>query len=97
MKIIGTTKFGYIVEISATDMTTLTGISCHNYDQRPGLNVGTEIHAKRVVQHIEALIASDGQRKQVAESLRAAATIIERTPTILSVLEDAKEQPEPQS
>lgn len=93
MKIIGKTHNGYIAELSKDEANKLTGIdepwSGH------ALQVGGDIRVVSFSRHIKDLDYTAEQRKQAAEQLRAAAVIIEATPTAFTAPEPPADPPQP--
>ena len=85
MKIIGHTQGGYIVEASDFEMSELTGKNC-SYNKAP---VGQNIDAIKIVRHITAVVNTDQERSVICQNLRAAATLLENTPSVLTVLQNA--------
>lgn len=89
MKIIAHTAYGYMVEMSPTDLSKITGDSKHRVHQsgaqyRHGEYshaIGTEFAVSKTYDHLVELLANEDKRKRIAESLRAAATLIEHTPS----------------
>lgn len=88
MKIIGHTKYGYIAEVSANEVGFLTGNRADaRHDSLSGRShpVGSDLPISESWEHLEGILRTQNQRKQIAESLRAAATLIEHTPDPLTL------------
>jgi len=89
VKIIATTVNGYIVEIAPSEIAAITGNQDHDrhdssYSQR-GHPIGSEFTVSKTWKHLNNLLSNEKERKQIAESLRAAATLIEHTPSPLTL------------
>jgi hypothetical protein len=84
MKIIAHTHNGYLLECDKEEMEKLTGEreSRHDYSKRHG--TGGVIRVLPLCDHISAMEKTIQQRKDVAETLRAAATIIETTQAVFT-------------
>lgn len=89
MKILAHTNNGYICELAPHEIASLTGNSSD--DKRPMTNsnwshaVGTELSVHPTWQHLQSILATERRRKDIAESLRAAATLIEHTPSPIAL------------
>ena len=88
MKIIGHTHNTYLCEVSKDEMHELTGVlESYSGHAHPAGNI---VNVIPLVKHIKAMEYSVDQRKRAAEALRAAATVIESTP---SAFTPSQEQP----
>ena len=90
MKITGYTKYGYLVELEPAELAKLTGnfadnrhsgFSRYGAPQQENHAIGTELHVSPTWDHVQKLLENEPQRQRIAESLRAAATLIEHTPS----------------
>lgn len=93
MKIIGHTASGYIAEIAPEEIAAISGKpedSNHQSYARYGKysaashGVGSTFNVCDTWKHLQALLKNEGERNAVAESLRAAATLIQHTPSPLT-------------
>jgi hypothetical protein len=103
MKIIAHTACGYIAELSPPEIAAITGNSSNNdhaaysgYGRHGHAShaIGTEFKVCDTWKHLGNLLSNEESRKRIAESLRAAATLIEHTPSPI-VLPPTEEQPSP--
>lgn len=89
MKIIGHTATGYLAEIAPDEVRRLTG----NYDDSSYSNrhfgVGHILNVSATWDHLSSLLRNGEERKKIADSLRAAATLIEHTPSPIKTEEPA--------
>lgn len=90
MKITGYTKYGYLVEMTETELSKITGnpddavhSSNTGYSRNPQVSheIGTAFNVSETWGHLQRLLKNGNERKSIAESLRAAATLIEHTPS----------------
>lgn len=90
MKIIGHTQYGYLVEMTEVELSKITGNpkdavhSSNNrssYSQQESHKIGTAFNVSETWGHLQRLLANGKERERIAESLRAAATLIEHTPS----------------
>jgi hypothetical protein len=96
MQIIGHTKYGYLVEMDSHELSHITGNpqdaqhAGHNsyYGGRHQEThpIGTKFNVSETWKHLKEVLATEQRRKQIAESLRAAATLIEHTPQPITPL-----------
>lgn len=93
MQIIGRTAYGYIIEASCSDVTSITGSNNSDGSGRPTLQAGTQINVHKCWNHINSITQFEERRKAMAEQLRAAATVIETTPSPLTLPEPPTESP----
>lgn len=94
MKIIAHTANGYVAEIGPHEIAAITGNdkdndhASHNGYGRYGHQthaIGTEFKVCDTWKHLQNLLSNEASRKRISESLRAAATLIEHTPSPLSI------------
>lgn len=107
MKIIGHTKYGYLIEIDPKEIAKITGVGAddkHQWyaDNRYGSGaishpVGTEFNVGKTWDHLQGLLSNEKDRQKIAESLRAAATLIENTPSPITPVIEPKEHEERES
>lgn len=90
MKITGYTSYGYLVEMTPRELSQITGKpsdDSHSSQNRGGYNpnvshnIGTGFNVSETWGHLQRLLKNGDERKSIAESLRAAATLIEHTPS----------------
>ncbi len=89
MKIIAHTAYGYMAELSPKEVAAITGNgdddkhASHGSYHRNGYShpIGTELRVNDAWKHLQDLLQNEQSRKRIAESLRAAATLIEHTPS----------------
>jgi hypothetical protein len=91
MKIIGHTSYGYLAELNPYEIAAITGNGAHaihasgSYSYRQTSHpVGTEFAVSETWKHLQALLQNETARANIAESLRAAATLIAHTPSPLT-------------
>ena len=86
MKVIAHTGDGYLVEMSPRELAAITGQSTTNeYNGKPNVSTGAVMKTKEALDHLDKILNYEEQRKKMAEQLRAAATIIETTPSIMTL------------
>jgi hypothetical protein len=98
MKIIGYTKDGYLIEADKYEVQQLTGKEAYRqstYEHPHTLPVGATIKVREAFEHIEKVTRHDDARKAIADQLRAAATVIETTPSVLTLPEPLTPADEP--
>ncbi len=91
MKIIGHTAYGYLVELSPGELSHITGDpkdNQHTSRNSPyggkhenSHSIGTTFNVSPTWDHLPKLLTNEPHRQRIAESLRAAATLIEHTPS----------------
>lgn len=91
MKIIATTEKGYLVEINPQEVGQLTGVSDHVEYHNRRFKPGQEFAISDTWSHLRRLLENEKERQRIAESLRAAATLIEHTPSPITL--PAESQP----
>lgn len=91
MKIIGHTAYGYLAELAPSEIAAITGEADNANHQSMGNrygarnhSIGTEFKVHETWKHLVGLLANETHRKAIAESLRAAATLIDHTPSPLT-------------
>lgn len=86
----------YLIEATSDEIKAISGIEDRDQYGNPRGIIGAEMHIKPAWDHIGKIIHNDGQRKGIAEQLRAAAAVIENTPLIASLPADppVSEKPE---
>jgi len=90
MKIIAHIPYGYLVAVSAPEMAQLTGEPKHSripedrYNYGDRLPINHEMDISKTWDHLRKLQETPEIRRRIAESLRAAATLVEHTPDPLS-------------
>jgi len=95
MKIIAKTNSSYIIEATPEDIEAITNQPArNNFDRSLSLSIGASLHPQECFTHIRAVTTDIEQRKRIAEQLRAAAVVIETTPSPLTVPEAEQIQPE---
>lgn len=105
MKVIGHTAYGYLMEITPHEIAKITGNP--KDDQHAGFNtgyarsqdthrIGTEFKVSDTYDHLQRLLRNEKERQGIAESLRAAATLIEHTPSPITVPPAPEEKQEQQ-
>jgi hypothetical protein len=96
MKIIGHTQDGYLVEIKPHEIASITGNpdnDSHQINSRYGCgkgtnhSIGTEFKVNEAWKHLKKINCTTVERSSIAERLRAAATLIEHTPTVMELPE----------
>lgn len=87
MKIIAKTQDGYIAEIDPTEIRRITGSYDDSSYRNDKFRPGDVLKVSDTYDHLAALLQNEKERKKIAESLRAAATLIEHTPSPLSIPE----------
>lgn len=96
MKIIGHTYTGYLMEMSPEEIASITGNSkdnAHDTGRRynssmgPSHSIGTEFKVNEGWKHLQKINETAAERASIAERLRAAATLIEHTPTVMELPE----------
>jgi hypothetical protein len=80
MQIIGTTHKAYICHVSKDEMKILTGKDEPWDSNSHAHRSSTIVNVIDLSSHIKAMEYTKAQRKSAAETLRAAATVIESTP-----------------
>jgi hypothetical protein len=101
MKVIGHTAYGYLMEVTPAEIAKITGNPKHN--QHAAFNgygrpheenhkIGTEFSVSDTWDHLQRLLKNEPERQSIAESLRAAATLIEHTPSPITIPPPAEEQ-----
>lgn len=93
MKIIGKTDKGYMMEVSPEEVSCLTGKSDDYGYHNSKFDVGTEFTISKTWNHLQHLDSNEAERKRIAESLRAAATLIEHTPSPIIIPETPATEP----
>jgi hypothetical protein len=94
MKIIAKTNSTYFIEATPEDVTAICGLSARNtYDRGLGMSIGTIIHPQECFAHIRTVTTNLEQRQRIAEQLRAAAAVIETTPSPLTIPENNEPTP----
>jgi hypothetical protein len=94
MKVIGHTAYGYLMEVTPQEIAKITGKPGDN--QHAGFNtgysrdqdthrIGTEFKVSETWDHLQRLLKNEPERQRIAESLRAAATLIEHTPSPITI------------
>ena len=101
MKIVGHTKYGYLIEASPRELSEIAGNSA--LDAHAGLSsygrsqysheIGMTFNISPTWAHLKDILQNEDRRKQIAESLRASATLIEHTPSPIT-LPEPEQQPE---
>lgn len=103
MKIIGHTRYGYLIEIDPKEIAKITGVGTDDKHLWYGENrygsgssaashpIGTEFHVGKTWDHLQNLLSNEKDRQKIAESLRAAATLIEHTPSPITIPIPAEE------
>lgn len=89
MQIIGYTRHGYLVEMTEVELSKITGNpkdavhSSNNshYSSQESHKIGTAFNVSETWGHLQRLLENGEKRQRIAESLRAAATLIEHTPS----------------
>lgn len=92
MKVIATTTYGYLVEVTPRELVQISGnekLSTHpssyyNSERNP-VPAGTEVNVSEMYQHVEKVTKHANMRKSIAEQLRAAATVVETTMDVVSI------------
>lgn len=79
MEIIGQSHGGYIAALTKEEMRLLTGVD-EPYHSAHAHKAGTIVNVRDLSRHIANMDYTATQRKNAAEALRAAATVIESTP-----------------
>jgi hypothetical protein len=100
MKIIGHTKYGYIAEIDPAEIAAITGDENTNrhawrsktYQTESSHDVGTEFKICDMWRHLNTLSKNERERKGIAEQLRAAASVIELTPSAFTAPPEKEQQ-----
>lgn len=93
MKIIGHTAYGYLAELSPVEIAAITGDSSDNrhsgfasYGNSSVTHpIGTELKPSEIWKHLQRLLGNENERQRIAESLRASATLIEHTPSPITL------------
>lgn len=86
MKIIGHTKYGYIIEASVGEVSTLGGRDASaRHDHGPGLSVGALIEVHQTFQTLAKIERDSAAIAGIANTLRATATLIESIPNPLTL------------
>ena len=94
MKIIGHTQYGYLVEMNPLELSHITGKPQDNvhssnsrgsYHSQESHKIGTAFNVSETWGHLQRLLKNGDERKRIAESLRAAATLIEHTPSPITL------------
>lgn len=85
MKIIGLTSTGYLLEAEAYEVSKVSGQDANIAYGNHQMRIGTEIKTVAALDHIQRVINNDAQRKAMAEQLRAAATVLETTPSFMTL------------
>jgi len=94
MKITAHTQYGYLIEVSPEEIAELTGNfkdnrhayrNRHTREHQESHEIGTELNISPTWKHIGNLLENEPQRQRIAESLRAAATLIEHTPSPITI------------
>lgn len=85
MKITGYTYTGYIVEMTPLELSRIAGnnsLNRHMNDRSSigNVSIGTAVSVNESWDRLTELAKTEEKRKRIAESLRAAATLIENTP-----------------
>ena len=86
MKIAGFTYTGYLVEMTPLELSRVAGdISLNRHmsmrhSSGDNVSIGTEVLVNSNWDRLLELAKTEETRKRIAESLRAAATLIENTP-----------------
>lgn len=93
MKIIGKTYQGYICEVTKTQMQKLTGKGEHYSGNTHAHEIGAELETIKLGQHIKDMESTATMRKQAADLLRSAATIIETVPDTFKAPKEDQTQP----
>lgn len=87
MKIIGVTHNAYLVEMTPRELREISGNE--NADQSwstPNARLhGATLEVIGTWEHLRRIQSTDTERGKIAESLRAAATLIEHTPLVLTL------------
>lgn len=86
MKIIAKTATGYLVEIEPREIGRVTGDSNDSVWHNEKFKPGVVLNVSDTYGHLERLLRNGEERKKIAESLRAAATLIEYTPSPITLL-----------
>jgi len=81
MKIIARTATGYLCEIAPEEVRSITGDSDHYSYSNTMFKPGDVFEVSKTWGHLQHLLANEKERQRIAESLRAAATLIENTPS----------------
>ena len=76
MNVIGCNHNGYVVTVTESEMRMITG-----KDQK--LASGSIVNVSDMFLHYHKIISADKARSDYADSLRAAATVLENTPNII--------------
>lgn len=92
MKIIAKTDTGYIAEIEPQEIGRITGDGSHSVWHNEKFKPGAVLNVSDTYDHLERLLRNGEERKKIAESLRAAATLIEHTPSPITL---PPEEPSP--
>lgn len=101
MKIIAHTAYGYLAELSPQELAAITGnprddshsgFASYSNNQRSH-TIGTEFKVNDTWKHLQVLLQNEGRRHNIAESLRAAATLIEHTPSPIVIPAATESQP----
>lgn len=102
MKIIAHTSTGYMAEVQPEELAAITGKHTDNqHDSRyryidphqRSHAIGTEFKVNDTWKHLQVLLQNEGRRHNIAESLRAAATLIEHTPSPIVIPAATESQP----
>jgi Iap family predicted aminopeptidase len=82
MKIIGKTTTGFLVEITGQEVCRLAGANYERSDGAPNLGLGSVININSMWDHYHKMRNQPTVMQSAAESLRAAATVLEAMPDI---------------
>ena len=97
MKIIAHIPYGYLVAMSVDEMAKIAGKpelskhpdAYHHSERAPLLKLNTEVEVSKTWDHLQKIQQSEEARRRIAESLRAAATLVDHTPDPLNVTSSA--------
>lgn len=85
MKIIGTTHNAYLVAVTPYELLRMSDHDAvaQSYNTPNTKLIGCELKLTEIWDHLHGVQQTDKERAKIAESLRAAATLIENTPDTL--------------
>lgn len=85
MKIIARTATGYLAEFEPEEIRRITGSYDDSAYSNSKFKPGDVLNVSATYDHLSKLLNNEGERQKIAESLRAAATLIEHTPSPITI------------
>ncbi len=79
MKVIARQDYGYVVEVSKTEMMCITGVIDNYGSGQYAHREGSEIEISKAWRSLESIVAAPKQIKSQAEALRGLAAILDAT------------------